>query len=375
MHYSSCVRYCGVASSLLQSCSKHVAHVANDNKLVPMQVIGSPIGAYLLLHLDAAHLQLSIAGILTLVFLSMVVTPAQFRQFWQSIKGILPYQTQAKNAQLIGYTELPPTPKLGAMQETEKGANTELTQPQPAEQQEKPGFEAQEPQILKPSVLPATTMHSPHTSSNSSSLGSLAPQAPPPINIHAPQATATPFAQAPMGSARSTWSFHNSNPSVSRRGSLNPASFNPEFLQHYLDVESNVILARHNSRPAPPVVRVSYNSMDLVKQDVQSFHSSSPAMSWMRRFQPDHSTVVINFPVEYDQERFQDRFQDDLESGRSPDLTPTSIPTPSPTRPTSPIPDLTSGTGCPVVACLAKVTPHCTCLLPLCKLFEARHIT
>lgn len=120
----------------------------------------------------------------------MVVTPAQFRQFWQSIKGILPYQTQAKNAQLIGYTELPPTPRLGAMQETEKGANTELTQPQPAEQQEKPGFEAQEPQILKPSVLPATTMHSPHTSSNSSSLGSLAPQAPPPINIHAPQPTA-----------------------------------------------------------------------------------------------------------------------------------------------------------------------------------------
>ena len=330
-----------------------------------MQVIGSPIGAYLLLHLDAAHLQLSIAGILTLVFLSMVVTPAQCRQFWQSIRGRLPYPKQAKNAQLEGYTELPPTPRLGAMQETAKGANAELSQPQPAEQQDKSGFQAQEPQILKPNVLPATTMHSSHASSNSSGLGSLAPQAPPPINIHAPQPTATPFAHAPMGSARSTWSFHNSNASVSRRGSLNPASFNPEFLQHYLDAESNVILARHNSRPAPPVVRVSYNSMDLLKQDVQSFHSSSPAMSWMRRLQPDHSTIVINYPVDYDQERLQDRFQDDLESGRSPDFTPTSIPTPSPTRATSPIPDLTPGSDQPLHAqhqsCEHLVAPaHCS---------------
>lgn len=326
----------------------------------------------MLLHLDAAHLQLSIAGILTLVFCSMVVTPAQFKQCWQSIKAKLVIPKQAKHAQRQGYSELAPTPRLGAMQETGKGANagltqpkpaTELTQPKSAEQQDKTVFMAPEFQILKPSVLPATTLHSPHTSSHSSSLGSLAPQAPPPINIHIPGPAPTPFAQPPMGSARSTWSFQNSNPSASRRGSLNAASFNPEFLQHYLDADSSVnVLARHNSRPAPPVVRISHNSMDLVKQDVQSFHSSSPAMSWMRRLQPDCSTVVINYPVEYDQDRFQDRLQEDLEYGRSPDLTPSSIPTPSPTRPPSPLPDLTSGTSASL-ACCAHSPDHLGVLL------------
>ena len=305
-----------------------------------MQVLGSPIGAYLLLHLDGAHLQLAIAGILTLVFLSMVVTPAQFKHWWHRIRSSLSHQKQAKHAQRQGYSELAPTPRLGAMQEKPKGFAAEAAQPTLAERPDKPGSLAPEVQILKPSVLPATTMHSPLAASNSDSLGSLAPQAPPPINIGAPSSTATPFAQAPVGSARSTWSVHNSNTSATRRGSLSAASFNPEFLQHYLDPDSNVNTpARSESRPPPPVVRISHNSMDLVRQDVQSFHSSSPAMSWMRRLQPDRSTVVINYPVEYD----QDRLQDDLELGRSPDFTPSSIPTPSPSHPPSPQPELSSG--------------------------------
>ena len=305
-----------------------------------MQVIGSPIGAYLLLHLDAAHLQLSIACVLTLVFLSMVVTPAQFKGWWHRISSKLSYQKQVKHAQRQGYSELAPTPRLGAMQEKPKSFATEAHQPKLAEQPDKTGSFAPEVQILKPSVLPATTMHSPLATSASSSLGSLAPQAPPPINICAPSSTATPFAQVPIGSARSTWSMHNSNTSATRRGSLSAASFNPEFLQHYLDAESNVNpLARSSLRPPPPVVRISHNSMDLVRQDVQSFHSSSPAMSWMRRLQPDRSTVVINYPVDYD----QDRLQDNLELGRSPDFTPPSIPTPSPTLPPSPRPELSSG--------------------------------
>ncbi|KAL3145808.1 hypothetical protein ABBQ38_015185 [Trebouxia sp. C0009 RCD-2024] len=295
---------------------------------VTFQVIGSPIGAYLLLHLDAAHLQLSIAVVLTFVFLSMVATPAQFKGWWQSLAGRFPRQQQAKHAQREGYSQLPPTPRLGAMQEKPKALDTELTQPKPAEQPDKSGFVGPELQILKPSVLPATTMHS---SSNSSSLGSLAPQAPPPINISVPGSAA---GQAHVGSARSAWSVHNSNGSFSRRASLTAASFNPEFLQHYLDSDSSGnIPARSNTRPPPPVVRVSHDSMDLVRQDVQSFHASSPAMSWMRRLQPDCYTVVINYPVEYD----QDRLQDDLESGRHPDLTPSSLPTPSPTR--SPLPE------------------------------------
>ena len=347
-------------SSALFSEAQHLWDAANRHKseCIVLQVFGSPIGAYLLLHLDAAHLQLSIAGVLTLVFLSMVFTPAQFKQCWQSIAAKLSFQHQAKRAQHEGYSELPPTPRLGAMQETAKGANTELTQPRHAEeakaseqaklaeqQQDKSGDFAHESQILKPSMLPATTMHLPYASSNSSSLGSLAPQAPPPINIHIPQSMPTPFSQPLMGSAHSTWSLQNSNASGTRCGTMNPASFNTEFLQHYLDADSSVnILARHNSRPAPPVVRVSHNSMDLVKQDVRSFHSSSPAMSWMRRLQPDPSTVVINYPVEYDHDRLQDSSQHDLESGRSPDMTPSSIPTPTSTRPPTPLPDLTSGT-------------------------------
>ena len=334
-----------------------------------MQVIGSPIGAYLLLHLDAAHLQLSIAGVLTLVFLSMVITPAQFKDWWQSIRSKLSHQKHAKHAQLQGYSELAPTPRLGAMQEKPKGFATEPPQPKLAEQPDKPGSLAPEMQILKPSVLPATTMHSPHAFSSSSSLGSLAPQAPPPINICAPSSTATPFAQAAVGSARSTWSMHNSNTSATRRGSFTAASFNPEFLQHYLDADPNInTLARSNSRLPPPVVRISHNSMDLVRQDVQSFHSSSPAMSWMRRLQPDRSTVVINYPVEYD----QDRLQDDLEYGRSPDFTPSSIPTPSPTHPPSPRPELSSGIHpCRCTLCKVNTTNTCTLLQSAILLLHA----
>ena len=324
---------------ILLICSFALRPFFNFCLLGLMQVIGSPIGAYLLLHLDAAHLQLSIAGVLTLVFLSMVVTPAQCKEWSQSIRNKLSKQKQAKHAQRQGYSELASTPRLGPMQDKPKGVAAESTHPKPAEQPDKPSSLAPETQILKPSTLPATTMHSALATANSSSLGSLAPQAPPPINISAPGPAANSFVQAPMGSARSTWSMHNSLPSATRRGSLTAASFNPEFLQHYLDADSNPNLARSASRPPPPVVRITHTSMDLIKQDVQSFHSSSPAMSWMRRLQPDCSTVVINYPVEYD----QDRLQEDLEAGRSPDFTPSSIPTPSPTRPPSPLPDATSG--------------------------------
>ncbi|KAL0046717.1 hypothetical protein WJX82_008191 [Trebouxia sp. C0006] len=133
--------------------------------------------------------------------------------------------------------------------------------------------------------------------------------------------------ELPLNSAHSNWSLQNSNYGGSRRGSMTAASFNPASLQSRL--ESGVsILARHNARLAPPVVRVSQASVDLVKQDVQSYHSSSPAMSWMRRLQPDPSTVVINYPVEYSWE--------DVESGQSP--LPSPVPTPVPTRPPSPSP-------------------------------------
>ena len=165
----------------------------------------------------------------------MVATPAQFRAWWQGLAGKLSRRgQQAKRAQHEGYSQLPPTPQLGAMQEKPKGLDTELTQPKPAEQPDKSGLVGPELQILKPS----------------SSLGSLAPQAPPPINISVPGSAG---GQAPMGSARSTWSVHNSNGSFPRRASVTAASLNPEFIQHYLDADSSGnIPARSNSPPPPP---------------------------------------------------------------------------------------------------------------------------
>ena len=304
-----------------------------------LQVVGSPIGAYLLLHLDSAHLQLSIAGILTLVFLSMVVTPAQFKQSWKSLKDKLASHKKAQHAQHEGYSILPPTPTFGAMHyiDTPKSSATELSQARPLDSPRKCGNIPQDSQILKPSALPVPVVSTSSGSGNSSSsLGNLAPQAPPPINIHPPSSAPPASAEFPLNSAHSNWSFQNSNYGGSRRGSMTAASFNPESLQARLDSESGVsILARHNARMPPPVVRVSQASLDLVKQDVQSYHSSSPAMSWMRRLQPDPSTVVINYPVEYSWE--------DVESGQSP--LPSPVPTPVPTRPPSPSPHADTNSG------------------------------
>ena len=305
-------------------------------KAAVVQVLGSPIGAYLLLHLDAAHLQLSIAAVLTLVFISMVVSPAQGKQIYHSIRNSLSRQNQTQHAQHEGYSALPPTPRLGPMQDTPKSFNTELSQAKTVESLGKVTDDVQNYEILKPTPLPAAVLPTSSRNSSSissSSLGSLAPQAPPPINIHpvAPPVSS----QLPLESARSTWSIQNSNPAFSRRGSLTAASFDPETLRTHLDAESgaSILARRHSPRKAPPVVRISHNSMDLLKQDVQSYHSSSPAMSWMRRLQPDCSTVVINYPLDYD--------WDDMESGRS--LAATPAPTPTPTCPSSPQPDLVSG--------------------------------
>lgn len=343
---------------------------------VTFQVAGSPIGAYLLLHLDSAHLQLSIAGVLTLVFLSMVVTPAQFKQFWKSLKAKLASHKKAQHAQHEGYSTLPPTPTFGAMHytDTPKSSATELSQAKPLDSSQKGGTIPQDSQILKPSALPVpvvSTSSGSGSGNSSSSLGNLAPQAPPPINIHPPASAPPASAEFPLNSAHSNWSFQNSNYGGSRRGSMTAASFNPESLQARLDSESGVsILARHNARLAPPVVRVSQASLDLVKQDVQSYHSSSPAMSWMRRLQPDPSTVVINYPVEYSWE--------DMESGHSP--LPSPVPTPVPTRPPSPSPHADTNSGYNVVAVLCHQvgrlvlflpTDSCPSLLPECPLLLA----
>jgi len=312
-----------------------------DTTVVLLQVVGSPIGAYLLLHLDSAHLQLSIAGVLTLVFLSMVVTPAQFKQSWKSLKDKLASHKKAQHAQHEGYSTLPPTPTFGAMHytDTPKSNTTELSQAKPLDPPQKGGNIPQDSQILKPSALPVpvvSTSSGSGSGNSSSSLGNLAPQAPPPINIHPPSSAPPASAEFPLNSAHSNWSLQNSTCGGSRRGSMTAASFNPESLQSRLDSESGVsILARHNARQAPPVVRVSQASLDLVKQDVQSYHSSSPAMSWMRRLQPDPSTVVINYPVEYSWE--------DMESGQSP--LPSPVPTPVPTRPPSPSPHADTNSG------------------------------
>ena len=269
----------------------------------------------------------------------MVVTPAQFKQSWKSLKDKLASHNKAQHAQHEGYSTLPPTPTFGAMHytDTPKSSATELSQARPLDSPRKGGNIPQDSQILKPSALrvPVVSTSSGSGSGNSSSsLGNLAPQAPPPINIHPPSSAPPASAELPLNSAHSNWSLQNSNYGGSRRGSMTAASFNPASLQSRL--ESGVsILARHNARLAPPVVRVSQASLDLVKQDVQSYHSSSPAMSWMRRLQPDPSTVVINYPVEYSWE--------DVESGQSP--LPSPVPTPVPTRPPSPSPhaDTTSG--------------------------------
>jgi hypothetical protein len=121
-----------------------------------LQVVGSPIGAYLLLHLDSAHLQLSIAGVLSLVFLSMVVTPAQFKQSWKSLKDKLASHNKAQHAQHEGYSTLPPTPTFGAMHytDTPKSSATELSQARPLDSPRKGGNIPQDSQILKPSALP-----------------------------------------------------------------------------------------------------------------------------------------------------------------------------------------------------------------------------
>ncbi|DBA80600.1 TPA: hypothetical protein ACH3X1_007859 [Trebouxia sp. C0004] len=320
---------------------------------VTFQVVGSPIGAYLLLHLDSAHLQLSIAGVLTLVFLSMVVTPAQFKQSWKSLKDKLASHKKVQHAQREGYSTLPPTPTFGAMHytDTPKSSATELSQAKPYDSSPKGGNIPQESQILKPNALPVpvvSTSSGSGSGNSSSSLGNLAPQAPPPINIHPPSSAPPASAEFPLNSSHSNWSVQHSNYGGSRRGSMTAASFNPQSLQSRLDSESSVsILARHNARQAPPVVRVSQASLDLVKQDVQSYHSSSPAMSWMWRLQPDPSTVVINYPVEYSLE--------DVESGQSP--LPSPVPTPVPTRPPSPSPHAdTSSEACRQERMMVAVT-------------------
>ena len=342
-------------------CMCGMLQICSSLSFATLQVVGSPIGAYLLLHLDSAHLQLSIAGVLTLVFISMVLTPAQCKQSWQSLRSKLTVQKQTQHAQRDGYNVLPPTPTFGAMQElAPKSNSTELAQAKHVSPPDKSGTSPQDYQIMKPSALPVPvatrSSGSGSGNSSSSSLGNLAQQAPPPINIHPPASMPHASSELPLNSAHSTWSIQNSNFGGSRRGSLTAASFNPESLQSRVDSESAVsILARHKPRQPPPVVRVSHTSLDLVKQDVQSYHSSSPAMSWMRRLQPDAATVVINYPVEYSWE--------DMESGRSP--APSPVPTPTPTRPPSPSPHADMSPGKQMLGPRYAVVP--TSMASLCS--------
>ena len=72
-----------------------------------MQAAGSPLGAYLLIHLDPANLKLTVAAMLTLVFFSMLQTPAQYIQLARRISQKLTCCFSAQHAQREGYTALP----------------------------------------------------------------------------------------------------------------------------------------------------------------------------------------------------------------------------------------------------------------------------
>lgn len=300
---------------------------------VTFQIVGSPIGAYLLLHLDAAHLQLSIAAILTLVFLTMVVTPAQVNTFVRSKMHLFRGST-AQQANSSGYMPLPQGPVRSDMLAKSWSID-----------QSKHNKEAKRPPIASPAkksteqpTVNPMALHKDEgagtSASSASTLGSLAPQAPPPINIRMPERTTS--CQLPPQGQQSTRSVQTSNMSMPRwrSGSLPAASFHSDVVQSRLSAElAGGIPARHTVRQGPPVVRITQQHLDMLRQDVASYHSASPALSWMRRFQPDHNSVVVNYPLESD--------WDDVEAGTS--RTPPPSYTPPVSRPSSPAIDWLAG--------------------------------
>lgn len=305
------------------------------------QVLGSPIGAYLLLHLDAAHLQLSIAGILTLVFLSMIVTPLQVKQFVQKHRQHL-FSRADLQPGFAGYAPLANAPvtrdvfrknwKAQPAADLELKGSVTTTGPKTVYSKslivtEKPGRDA------------ALQEEDSGESSNSasSSLGNLAPMAPPPINIRRP--SRTPSAQLPDRTASIQLPGTISNRSSMagtprwRSGSLPAASFHSEAVLSRLNAElaGSSIPAGQASLQGPPVVRISKDHLEMLKCDVASYHAASSAMSWTRRLQPDHRSVVINYPLD----------NDDIEAGTS--LVPTPEPPSTPSRPSSPAIDWMTG--------------------------------
>lgn len=297
-----------------------------------MQIVGSPIGAYLLLHLDAAHLQLSIAAILTLVFLTMVVTPAQVTTFVRSKMHYFQPST-AQRANSAGYIPLPQGPvrseMLAKSWSIDQAQRKEAKRPRtPVAARDNTDQTTVNPMALQKDDGTATS------ASSSSTLGNLAPQAPPPINIRMPDRTSS--CQLPPQGQHSTRSIQTSNLSMPRwrSGSLPAASFHSDIVHSRLNAElAGNIPARHTPRPGPPVVRITQEHLDMLRQDVASCHSASPALSWMRRLQPDHNSVVVNYHLESDWE--------DVEAGTS--HTPPPTYTPPVSHPSSPAIDWLAG--------------------------------
>ena len=173
------------------------------------------------------------------------------------------------------------------------------------------------------------------SATSSSSLGNLATSAPPPINIRMPDRTTS--CQLPPQGQQSTRSIQASNMSLPRwrSGSLPAASFHSDVVHSRLSAElAGNIPARHTPRQGPPVVRITQEHLDMLRQDVASYHSASPALSWLRRLQPDHNSVVVNYSLESD--------WDDLEAGNS--RTPPTAVALGVSRPSSPAIDWLAGT-------------------------------
>lgn len=173
------------------------------------------------------------------------------------------------------------------------------------------------------------------SATSSSSLGNLATSAPPPINIRMPDRTTS--CQLPPQGQQSTRSVQTSNMSLPRwrYGSLPAASFHSDVVHSRLSAElAGNIPARHTPRQGPPVVRITQEHLDMLRQDVASYHSASPALSWLRRLQPDHNSVVVNYSIESD--------WDDLEAGNS--RTPPTAVALGVSRPSSPAIDWLAGT-------------------------------
>lgn len=261
----------------------------------------------------------------------MVVTPAQVNTFVRSKLHLFRCKS-AQQATSFGYTPLPEGPvsaeMLAKSWSVDHSQRKELKRPSNPNSATKGNAEKT---ITNPMALQQDD-NAGTSGSSSSSLGNLAPLAPPPINITRPSRTTS--GQLPPHGQHSTTSVQTSNIGMPRwrSGSLPAASFHSETVHSRLSAElAGSIPARHTPRQGPPVVRITQDHLDMLRQDVATFHSASPALSWMRRFQPDPRSVVVNYALESD--------WDDLETGTS--RTPT--PACPPSRPSSPALDWLAG--------------------------------